>query len=155
MKNKNIFLTKFAIVAIAIGLFSPSININTEAKTGNGYAAIPMQLNVTLFNTAEARRARPARHNGNRHRHNGNRHRHVNHNNRYYGGRHYGYYRGRPLAAFTTALVVGTMVAAATMPKTCTTVITNGISYRRCGSSYYQPFYESDTLVYKVVVSPY
>jgi len=38
---------------------------------------------------------------------------------------------------------------------TCTTVVANGISYRRCNNSYYQPFYEGDTLVYKVVASPY
>ncbi len=82
----------------------------------------------------------------------------VNNNSRYYGGHkrgHYGYYRGAPLMAFTTGLVIGSVIAASTMPSTCTTVVANGISYRRCDNSYYQPFYEGDTLVYKVVVSPY
>ena len=81
----------------------------------------------------------------------------VNVNHRYYGGHGhgYGYYGGHPIARWTTALIIGSWVAAATMPKTCTTVIANGISYRQCGSSYYQPFYQGDTLVYKVVASPY
>ena len=29
------------------------------------------------------------------------------------------------------------------------------VEYKKCESSYYQPFYEGDTLVYKVVASPY
>jgi len=49
---------------------------------------------------------------------------------------------------------LGTMVAAATMPTTCTVVLVNGIKYKRCDNAYYQPFYEGDTLVYKVVNSP-
>ena len=174
MKNKNIFLVKFAVVAIAIGIFSPSVSVKPEVKANHGYAAIPMQVDVTLFHTAEARRGGGmrrgggARRGGNRNvnrnsnrnvNRNVNRNRNVNvnvhHNNRYYGGRHYGYYRGAPLLAFSTALVVGSVIAAATMPTTCTTVVANGISYRRCDNSYYQPFYEGDTLVYKVVTSPY
>ena len=79
----------------------------------------------------------------------------VNHNNRYYGGRHYGYYHGSPLLAFSTGLIIGSVIASSTMPTTCTTIVANGISYRRCDNSYYQPFYEGDTLVYKVVASPY
>lgn len=35
------------------------------------------------------------------------------------------------------------------------TVITNNISYRRCGSAYYRPYYQGSTVVYKVVNSPY
>ena len=81
----------------------------------------------------------------------------VNHNNRYYGGhgRGYGYYGGRPIVAFSTGLVIGSIIASASMPTSCVTTYVNGISYRRCGSSYYQPFYEGDTMVYRVVNSPY
>jgi len=86
-----------------------------------------------------------------------NRNVNVNVNNRYYGGhgRGYGYYGGAPILAFTTGLVLGSVIAASTMPSTCTTVVSNGISYRRCDNTYYQPFYEGDTLVYKSVNSPY
>ena len=170
MKNKNIFLVKFAVVAVAIGLFSPSVNVKPEVKASHGYAAIPMQFNVTLFNTAEARRGggnrggnRNVNRNSNRNTNrnvnvnrnvNKNVNVNVNHrNNRYYGRP--GYYGGRPLAVFTTGLIIGTMVSASTMPTTCVTTYVNGISYRQCGSSYYQPFYEGDTLVYKVVTTPY
>ena len=83
--------------------------------------------------------------------------RNVNVNHRYYGGHGhgYGYYGDRAIYGFAVGLVIGSMVAASTMPTTCTTVVTNGISYRRCGSSYYQPFYQGDTLVYKIVAAPY
>jgi len=170
MKNKNKFLIKFTVVAVMIGLFSPSVNVKT-----NGFTAMPIAMNISLFKQAEARRGGGAHRGGNRSRNvnrnsnrnvnvnrnvnrNTNVNVNVNHNRRYYGGYprgHYGYYRGAPLMAFTTALVIGSVIAASTMPTTCTTVVTGGISYRRCGSSYYQPFYEGNTLVYKVVVSPY
>ena len=161
MKNKNSFLIKFAVVALAIGVFSPSVSVKPEVKESHGYAALPMQVELTLLHTAEARRG-GARRGGGAHR-SGNRNRNVNrnvnvnvnHNNRYYGGRHYGYYHGSPLLAFSTGLIIGSVIAASTMPTTCTTVVANGISYRKCSNAYYQPFYEGDTLVYKVVSSPY
>ena len=61
MKNKNIFLVKFAVVALAVGVFSPSVSVKPEVKASHGYAAIPMQVDVTLFHTAEARRGGGAR----------------------------------------------------------------------------------------------
>ena len=81
----------------------------------------------------------------------------VNVNHRYYGGygHGYGYYGGHPVLAFTTGLVIGSVIAASTMPSSCTTIVANGVSYRQCGSSYYMPVYQGDTLVYKVVASPY
>jgi hypothetical protein len=92
-----------------------------------------------------------------------NRNVNVNRNNRYYGGGYrggrgyggYGYYRGAPILAFGAGLAIGSVIAASTMPSTCTTVVTSGVSYRRCDNSYYQPFYEGDTLVYRSVDSPY
>jgi hypothetical protein len=86
-----------------------------------------------------------------------NRNVNVNVNHRYYGGygHGYGYYGNDAIYGFAAGLVIGSMIAASTMPTTCTTLVANGISYRRCGSSYYQPFYQGDTLVYKVVAAPY
>ena len=178
MKNKNRFLVKFTVAAAMIGLFSPSVKVQTDVHTNSSnFNILPSEVSITLFNTAEARRgggrahrgggarSRPAgsgnrnynrNHNVNRNV-NRNRNVNVNVNHRYYGGygRGYGYYGGRPVLAFTTGLVIGSVIAASTMPTTCTTVVANGISYRQCGSSYYQPFYQGDTLVYKVVASPF
>lgn len=170
---KNISLTKFAVVVVMIGLISPSIQIEEKDNQSN--------LKVSVLQKAEARRgggnrggkanrSRNTNRNSNRNvNRNSNRNTNVNVNrnsnknvnvnvnvnNRYYGGHRHGYYRGRPLAVFTTGLVIGTMISASTMPTTCTTVIADGISYRRCSNSYYQPFYEGDVLVYKVVAAPY
>lgn len=170
MKNKNIFVFKFTVVAVMVGLFSPSIQIEEKANQS--------MIKVSVLQKAEAKRGGGKR-GGNKSRSrnsNKNVNRNVNKNtnknvnvnrntnknvnvnvnhNRYYGGHRHGYYRGRPLVGFTTGLVIGTMIAASTMPTTCTTVIVNGINYRRCSNSYYQPFYEGDVLVYKVVSSPY
>jgi hypothetical protein len=41
------------------------------------------------------------------------------------------------------------------MPTSCVTTYVGGVAYRRCGSTYYQPFYQGDTVVYKVVPAPY
>jgi len=164
---------------------SVSVKTDLQSNHTNAYSVLPSHLTVSLFQTAEARRggggarrggggarSRPARstnrssntnRNTNKNR-NTNVNRNVNKNvnvnvnsNRYYGGhgRGYGYYGGRPILAFSTGLVIGSVIAAASMPTTCTTTYVNGVSYRRCGSSYYQPFYEGDTMVYKVVNSPY
>lgn len=168
MKKKNIFLAKFTLVAMMVGFFSPSIKIEQKDNQSN--------LKISILQKAEARRGgakrggsksnRSSSRNTNRNSNknvnvnrNSNKNTNVNvnvNNNRYHGGGHrHGYYRGRPLVGFTTGLVIGTMIAASTMPTTCTTVIANGINYRRCSNSYYQPFYEGDTLVYRVVASPY
>jgi len=184
MKKKNSFLVKFAVAAVMAGFFSPSVSVKTITPSGDGFRAMPVEMSVSLFTQAEARRggggarrggganrSRSANRSRNTNKNrNVNRNKNVNrnvnrnvnvnvnHNRRYYGGHsrgYYGYYRGAPLMAFTTGLVLGSVIAASTMPSTCTTVVANGISYRRCDNSYYQPFYEGDTLVYKVVSSPY
>lgn len=174
MKTKKILVAKFAFVAVMAGFLSPSIQIEQKDNQSN--------LKISILQKAEARRggggAKRGGGNSNRNK-NSNRNTNVNrntnkntnvnvnrnkntnvnvnvNNNRYHGGGHrHGYYRGRPLAIFATGLVIGTMITASTMPTTCTTVIANGISYRKCSNSYYQPFYEGDTLVYQVVASPY
>ena len=79
-------------------------------------------------------------------------------NNYYYRShrhRDYGYYRNRRIVAFTAGLVIGSIVASSSMPRTCTTVMVNGISYRRCDNMYYRPAYNGDMLVYEAVSAPY
>lgn len=186
MNKKNKSLVKFTVTAIMIGVFSPSVSVQTDIPSShdNVYSILPLNMSVSLFHTAEARRGRGGAHRGGgarsrpaRSTHRGsqrnrnkniNRNKNVNRNvnknvnvnvnhNRYYGGhgRGYGYYGGRPILAFSTGLIIGSVIASASMPTTCVTTYVNGISYRRCGSSYYQPFYQGDTMVYKVVNSPY
>lgn len=85
----------------------------------------------------------------------------VNVNNRHHGGghrpppppRHRHNVGGVIAAGVVTGLVVGSIVAAASMPPSCTTVVINGISYRQCGSSWYQPQY-AGTQVNYIVVNP-
>ena len=168
MTKKNIFLTKFTVVAVMAGFLSPSVSL----KTVDNQTVV----NVSVLQQAEARRAVRARPAGRRNINRGgnrninrnvnrnvNRNRNVNVNVNHYGGGYhggyhhggYGHYHGHPILAFTTAVAIGSIIASATMPKTCTTVVANGISYRRCDNSYFQPFYQGDTLVYKAVPSPY
>jgi hypothetical protein len=179
MKKKNLFLMKFTVVAGMIGLFSPSVSVHkTQLFTETSATLAPFEVSISLLNTAEARgRAKkPVHHGGNHVRprprpstrpvnkdinrnvnRNINKNVNVNVNHRYYGGygHGYGYYYGSPIVAFTTGLVIGSIIAASTMPKSCTTVMVGGVSYRQCGSSYYMPVYQGDTLVYKAVASPY
>jgi len=122
-KNKSMSLTKFAIVAMFMGFFSPSITVEKSSTTTNSLTSyMPTSISVSLLNSAEARRGGGARRSGgrsgsrNRNRNvnrnsnrnvnrNSNRNRNVNRNvnvnvNRgYHGGghhhgRHSGFHRG-------------------------------------------------------------
>ena len=155
---KNNMLIKFTTIAVMLGLFSPSVHIEqTETQS---------QINISILQQAEARRAvaktgnrsvnknRSTNRNVNRNV-NKNVNVNVNHNNRYYGGHgRYGHYHGHPILAFTAGMAIGSIISSSTMPKTCTAVKVNNVEYKKCDNSYYQPFYEGDTLVYKAVESP-
>jgi hypothetical protein len=56
-------------------------------------------------------------------------------------------------AVVTTAVVVGSIVHS--LPPSCTTVVSAGITYQHCGSSWYQPQYVGTTVQYVVVVQPH
>jgi hypothetical protein len=80
--------------------------------------------------------------------------------------RHYhgGYYGGgccyHPVAtaaavtatAVVTAAVVGSMTN--TLPSGCTTVISGGVAFQRCGSTWYQPQFSGGNTTYVVVNAP-
>ncbi len=72
-----------------------------------------------------------------------------------HGSKYYRSYRGKSIVSFSAGLPVGSIVTASTMPRSCKRVIVSGIRYRQCGSSYYQPHYKGDTVVYQVVNSPH
>jgi hypothetical protein len=130
MKKKSLFAVKFTVVALAVGFFSPSVNVvKNVTLSETGY-----NLSVSIFNTAEARgrggrgggarggNARGGNRNANRNRNsnrNVNRNRNVNVNVHGGGGRYYGGggYRGAPVAAgLVTGMVVGTAVASTNNP---------------------------------------
>jgi len=62
---------------------------------------------------------------------------------------------GAFVAGAITGLTVGAIVSAASMPPSCTTVSVNNVSYRRCGSSWYQPYYVGTELQFRVVAPPF
>lgn len=117
MTKKNQFSVKFVIVALAVGLFSPSVSV--KSVEGVKHTALGgYDVQVSVFNTAEAKRKakRKARRKGNR---KGNRNRNVRRNKnvnvnvnrgggRYYGG---GNYRRNTGAAVAAGMVVGAAVA--------------------------------------------
>ncbi len=66
-----------------------------------------------------------------------------------YGGNNYYYRPGYPApGAVAAGMAVGAAVAS--LPKGCTTVYSNGVAYRNCGGTYYQPSGNS----YVVVAPP-
>jgi len=49
--------------------------------------------------------------------------------------------------------VIGSIVYS--LPPSCTTVVVDGITYERCGSTWYKPRYVGSSVEYMVVNSPY
>ena len=76
----------------------------------------------------------------------------VNVNNRH-GHRHGGYHPvATGVAIGVTAAVIGSIVY--TLPSGCTTVVRAGISYRQCGSTWYEPRYSGNNVTYVVIETP-
>ena len=85
----------------------------------------------------------------------------VNTNRNYYGGGYGGaccYNSGIGTAAAITVAAVGTaMVVGAivnTLPPSCTAVVANGVTYQKCGGTYYQPQFSGGNATYVVVNAP-
>ena len=55
-------------------------------------------------------------------------------------------------AVAVTAAVVGSMVY--TLPAGCTTVVRYDVSYRQCGSTWYEPRYSGNDVTYVVIEAP-
>jgi hypothetical protein len=165
MKKSYTGLTKLAVVTLMLGLFSPSVTIEEFQTAHTDSSSISLReqiITIALLQTAEARPVhRQARRVSRRTSRRTSRRVNYRHNaGRYYGGGHYhhhhhGHYHGRPILAFAGGLAIGSIIAASTMPSSCTTVSVGGVAYRRCNNEYYQPFYQGDTLVYKRVHAPH
>ena len=73
------------------------------------------------------------------------------HGGRYYD-RHY-HPVATAAAVATTAAVIGSIVYS--LPSNCTTVVVGNVSYRQCGSTWYQPRYAGGSTTYVVVNDPH
>ena len=85
----------------------------------------------------------------------------VNTNRNYYGGGYGGaccYNSGVGTAAAITAAAVGTAMVVGSMvnslPPSCSAVTANGVTYQKCGSTYYQPQFSGGNTTYVVVNAP-
>jgi hypothetical protein len=90
-----------------------------------------------------------------------NRNINVNRNVNVNTGYHYGYgYNYHPVATAAavgaatavTAAAIGSVVH--TLPTSCTTVATAGVTYHHCGDAWYQPQYSGSQVTYVVVNQP-
>lgn len=77
-------------------------------------------------------------------------------------GYHGGYYDhddgigvGGAIAIGVAGLAVGSMITAASLPPSCSMVPMNGITYQRCGNTWYQPQYAGSQVNYIVVNPPH
>lgn len=111
MKKKNLFSIKFIAVALAVGVFSPSVSVENMTASKEGY-----KVNISILQTAEARSRnvnRSSNRGGNRNV-NRNSNRNVNRNVNVSGGRYYGggsYHNHNTGAAVVAGMVVGAAVA--------------------------------------------
>jgi hypothetical protein len=78
---------------------------------------------------------------------------HGGHGGYGYGYNSWGHPIARAAAVTATAVAVGAVVAS--LPTSgCTAVTAGGVGYQRCGSTYYQPSYQSGAVQYVVVNPP-
>ena len=85
--------------------------------------------------------------------------RNVNVHGGYHGG---GYYHGHDdgigvggaIAIGVAGMAIGSMITAAALPPSCSTVSVNGMTYQQCGSTWYQPQYSGSQVNYIVVNPP-
>ncbi len=139
--NKTLGFAKFTAITIALGFISPTVSIENTSSTIS-------EIEFSIMNTAQAREDRQENRNRNKNTNvniNSNKNTNVNvnvNNNKRRGVRPLGVLAG---------MAIGTAVVASAMSPSCTTVIVNGNSYKKCDGTYFQ---QSGTN-YIVVKSPY
>lgn len=76
----------------------------------------------------------------------------------YHGDYHYrnddGIGVGAAIAIGVAGLAVGSMITAASLPPSCQMVGVNGMTYQRCGNTWYQPQYSGSQVNYIVINPP-
>jgi hypothetical protein len=155
MSKHNKVLVRFSIIAILLGFMSPSVDIQPQKVAFTGPLNMSANISISLLHESEAtplRRTtrRTARRTSRRtvHRHSG-----------FYRGGGY-YHRGvyHPVATWSlvtlSALAVGSIISSSSMSSSCMSQVVNGITYKNCDGTYFEPYYDGDSLEYKVVASP-
>lgn len=56
-------------------------------------------------------------------------------------------------AAIVAGVVIGSVIAS--LPRNCSSIYINGVTYHECGNAYYKPYYQGGSVTYVVVNSPY
>jgi len=169
MKTRSLF---FRVNTIAFASFlliaTCTMPDQAQARGTEGRTRTSIQNNRSNISSMDVKRNRDINRNTNVNANinrniNVNRNVNVQSNRRYYDGRHYYDYDnhhhhhdvGRALAiGALTGLVVGTVIAAASMSPSCGTVYVNGYPYRQCGNTWYQPQYVGSQVNYIVVNPP-
>jgi len=168
MKTRSLFfrVNTFAFASIFL-IATCTIPNQAGARGTEGRTRTSVHQNRPKTNTRDVQRNRDINRNTNVNRNvnvNVNKNVNVKGDRRYYDGRHYYDYDrhhhhhndvGRALAiGALTGLVVGTVIASASMSPSCGTVYVNGYPYRQCGNTWYQPQYVGSQVNYIVVNPP-
>ena len=146
--NKTLGFAKFTAIAIALGFFSPTISIQNNSTT-----SATATLEFSILNTAQADRNDNRNNNRNKNKNkntnvnvNSNKNTNVNVNVNKKNNK-----RGVSPLGVLAGVAIGTVIVASAMSPSCTTVIVNGNSYKKCDNTYYQ----TQGADYIVVKSPY
>ncbi len=143
---------KFIAATALMGFLSPSVEFqSSQLEYTKSFSALT-SITISLMNEAEARPARRVARRTTRrtvHRHSAF----------YHGG---GYYHGgvyHPVAKWSlitlSALAVGSVISSSSMSSSCTDVPVHGSTYKKCDGTYFEPYYDGDSLEYKVVSDPH
>lgn len=148
---KKIFVFSHATsILLILGL-----SIGTAFILANSAVAGPPMRNAAHMSVNHGGHGGPGGGHGGGGNHNTNVNVNVNHNGPGPGGGGHHHNDGAAfVAGAITTLTVGAIVAAASMPPSCTTVVVNNVSYRQCGSDWYQPYYSGTEVQYMVVAPP-
>ncbi len=162
--NKTLDFAKFITIAIALGFISPTITTQNSSESSTAIS----EVEFSILHTAQAREARKQNRNRNQNRNvNKNKNKNVNVNSNTNKNTNVNVNRNQnrnvnvnvnnnrrrgvsPLAVLA-GMAIGTAVVASAMSPSCTTVIVNGNSYRKCDGTYFQQSGPD----YIVVKSPY
>lgn len=171
MNRRNLFVSPAlwcaAIIGVATLVMAPAAE---AARGGDGGQRQPRAASRSSINTAN-HGANNNRNVNNNHNVNVNNNRNVNRNTNVnvnrdvhvdvdngwddHGWNHHPVATAAAVTATVavTSAVVGSMVHS--VPPSCQTIVSNGVTYSQCGSTWYQPSYVGSQVQYVVVNPPY
>jgi len=152
MRTYNKALAKYAAVAVLIGFFSPSVEFQATQLNHTQSFNPTVNFSISLMNQVEARPVHRVERRTTR--------RTVRRHSGFYRGG--GYYHGgvyHPVARWSlvalSALAVGSIISSSSMSSSCISEVVNGITYKQCDGTYFEPYFDGDSQEYKVVASPH